>query len=102
MSSGYEVIWTEEASEGLNEIMDYLLNKWSERSLKKFLAKLEKRMVLLAENPYLFPVSEKQGNVRRTVLNKHTSIYYRITGKIVELVSIVDNRKDISTHKFDQ
>lgn len=76
MRSGYRILWSEQASADLENIIDYLLLRWTEKEVRNFSKKLDKRLSLLSINPKLFPKTAKRKNLRRSVLNKHTIIYY--------------------------
>lgn len=46
---------------------------------------------LIAVNPALFPYADKLKKLRRCVVSPQTTIYYRFTGKYVEIVSFRGN-----------
>jgi plasmid stabilization system protein ParE len=93
MRSGYRIQWTERATFDLQNIIDYLLNKWTEKEVRNFARKLDKRLELISINPRLFPKTNKRKNVRRSVLTKHTVIYYETS---TDTIKIRDNSKIIS------
>lgn len=94
MRSGYSIEWTDKASSDLQSIIDYLLLNWSEKELKNFVRKLDKRIELISINPRLFPKSGKRKNVRRSVLTKHTVIYYETSIESVRIVTLFDPRQN--------
>ena len=94
MRNTYKLIWTEEALNGLKEIIDYLERKFSEKDVKKFVKKFDKQIEIIKSKPETFSFSPKSKTVRRAIVAKLTSIYYRIDGDVINLVTIYDNRKD--------
>lgn len=94
MGSGYKIRWTEHALFELAEIVDYLEKRWTEKELNRFATELEHTIELISKNPYLFAVSKEKPDVRRAVILKLNSLYYRINGTTVELLSLFLNRKD--------
>ena len=94
MRSGYKIQWTERATFDLQNIIDYLLYKWTEREVKNFVRKLDKRLELISVNPRLFPKTSKRRNVRRSVLTKHTIIYYETSTDTIRIVTLFDPRQD--------
>jgi plasmid stabilization system protein ParE len=94
MRNTYELVWSEEALNGLKDIIDYLERKFSEKDIKKFAKKIDKQIEIIKNNPETFSFSPKSRHVRRTIVAKLTSIYYRIDGDIITLVTIYDNRKN--------
>lgn len=94
MRSGYRIQWTERAIFDLQNIIDYLLYKWTEKEVKNFVRKLDKRLELISINPRLFPKTKKRRNVRRSVLTKHTVIYYETSTDTIRIVTLFDPRQD--------
>lgn len=94
MPNGYKLIWSDNALEDLQGILKYLQEKWTEKEIRKFSKKLDTRLNLISTNPLLFPSSHLKKNLRRSVLTYQTTIYYRITGKVVHIVSLFDTRQN--------
>ena len=90
----YNIFWTEEAIQNLEEIIDYLANKWTQKEVDNFKAKLSKQIDLIKRNPRMFPVSEFQPRLRKAVLSKQTSIFYEVGDNVIYLVYIFVNYKD--------
>lgn len=94
MGSGYKLIWSNLALADLKNIIDYLLEKWTQKEIQNFARRLDKRLNLIATNPNLFPKTFKRRNVRRSVLTKHTVIYYETSEGIVTIVTLFDPRQN--------
>lgn len=94
MRSGYRIQWTERATFDLQNIIDYLLYKWTEKEARNFARKLDKRLELISINPRLFPKTNKRRNVRRSVLTKHAVIYYETSTDTIKIVTLFDPRQD--------
>lgn len=94
MKSTFKIIWTDEAFEGLKNILDYLEARWTKREIKKFAKLLEEQLALIQKNPELFPVTQKSNLIRRSVLSKQTTIFYKIEKNSIYLVSLFDNRQN--------
>jgi plasmid stabilization system protein ParE len=94
MKSGYEIQWTERATIELQNIIEYLLSTWTEKEVRNFVRKLDKRLELISINPRLFPKTNKRKNVRRSVLSKHTVIYYETSTDTIKIVTLFDPRQD--------
>jgi len=93
MRSGYKLFWSNRALDDLQNILDYLRENWTQKEIKKFAQKLEKRINLIQQNPRLFPRTSKRVDVRRSVLTPHTVIYYRINPKNLTIVTLFDTRR---------
>jgi len=99
MASDFKIFWTNEAINNLEEILDYLQSRWSEREIENFKKQLSKQINLIEQNPKLFPVSHFNPRLRKAVLSKQTTIFYEVSGKTVYLVYLFNNRKDIKRVK---
>jgi len=94
MKSGYKIFWTDHALMELRETFNYLEKNWSETEIKKLSRKIDKTLELISSNPELFSKTEIKENVRRVVITKHNSLYYRITEETIEVLSFFSNRKN--------
>jgi plasmid stabilization system protein ParE len=77
MKSGFKILWTDFALKELEETIDYLQEKWTAKELSVLFLKLEETLSLIAQNPNLFQVSDVKKEVRRVVILKHNTLYYR-------------------------
>jgi plasmid stabilization system protein ParE len=97
MKSTYKLIWSDEALNNLKYIIDYLENRWTKREIKKFALLLDKQLKLIEDNPFLFAESDKSNGLRKSVLSKQTTIYYRIIGYEIRIITLFDNRQTPKT-----
>ncbi|MBI2968167.1 MAG: type II toxin-antitoxin system RelE/ParE family toxin [Bacteroidetes bacterium] len=100
MKNGYKIVWSNEARDNLSQIIDYFEEKWTERELKKFFQRLEKIINLISQNPRLFMLTKKRKNVRRCVLSKQTSIYYKFDSERIFIITLFDNRQNPKSLKI--
>lgn len=94
MKNIYKLIWSDEAVNNLRDIIDYLENRWTKREIKKFAQLLDKQLKLIKENPLLFAESDKSNGLRKSVISKQTTIFYRIIGFEIRIVTLFDNRQN--------
>lgn len=94
MKSGYKLMWSDRAISDLKNIIVYLTENWTRKEIQNFVRKLDKRIDLISASPNLFPRSAKRKNVRRSVLTKHTVIYYMTADNIVTIVTLFDPRQN--------
>jgi plasmid stabilization system protein ParE len=95
----YKIFWTEEAIQNLEEIIDYLKNKWTQREVDNFKLKLSKQIDLIGNNPGMFPISTFQPRLRKAVLSRQTSIFYEIKDNVIYLAYIFVNHKNVDRLK---
>ena len=94
MRNGYKIVWSDEALENLEKIIHYLESNWTEKELKRFFSRLEKRIRLISQRPQIFPESQAKSSIKKSVLSKQTTIYYKIGKDTVEIVTFFDNRQN--------
>lgn len=93
MQSGYKLFWSDRALDDLQNIINYLNEKWTQKEIRNFVRRLDKRLELISGNPRLFPKTNKRRNIRRSVLTRHTVIYYEATENSVTIVTLFDPRQ---------
>lgn len=55
----------------------------------------------MKNHPEKYPEIHAPLRIRKCVLTKHNSLYYRITNNQLEILRIYDNRQDPDLLKFD-
>lgn len=94
MKDTYKLIWSDEALINLKGIIEYLENRWTKREIKKFAQLLDKQLKLIEVNPYLFTESGKSNGLRKSVLSRQTTIYYRVINYEIRIITLFDNRQN--------
>ena len=94
MKNTFKLIWSDEALKNLKNIISYLEEHWTKREIRKFARLLDKQLLLIEDNPLQFPKSEQYDKYRKSVLTKHTTIYYEIKDYQVKIVSLFDSRQN--------
>ena len=89
-----KVTISERAEQNLDNIVRHLETEWSARVRDKFLEILKAKIEQIAEMPYMYEASSKKKTVRRCVVNKQTSLYYRAKKEEIEIITIQDNRRN--------
>jgi len=93
MANGYKIFWTDFALSELEKTIEYLEENWTERELKNLAFEIEETLNLLSHNPNLFQVSEIKKEIRRVVVAKHNTLYYRVKNNSIEIISFFSNRQ---------
>ncbi|MCD6565532.1 MAG: type II toxin-antitoxin system RelE/ParE family toxin [Bacteroidales bacterium] len=94
MKNTYKLIWSDEALFNLKGIIDYLENRWTKREIKRFALLLDRQLKLINDNPFLFAESDKSNGLRKSVLSRQTTIYYRIVDNEIHIMTLFDNRQN--------
>ncbi len=90
-----EVIYTDTALVNATLIKKYLLYKFSQKEVDNFFSLLKSFELAVVPFPKLYPTTSKKKNIRRAVLSKVLSVFYRIENSTIEVLAILDNRCDL-------
>jgi plasmid stabilization system protein ParE len=90
------IIWSPRATDEYLDLIDYLLDKWGEKVTRKFIERIQDVLEVISERPEIYLATSKRKNIRRCVVSKHTSLYYRVKADKIELITLFDNRKNPS------
>ena len=94
MANQLEVFWTVRATHDFEKIVFYLKSNWLEKEITNFINKLNKAVNLISYRPKLFTLTNFRKNLRRCVLTKQTTIFYKEVDSKIYIVSLHDNRKN--------
>jgi len=100
MKSTYKIIWTNHALSELKEIIEYLESNWTHKEISRLFRKIEKSIGQIERNPLMYPKTEKRESVRRAVLTRQLTLYYKTDNNFIYILSLFDNRRDPKTRRF--
>ena len=100
MANGYKIFWTDFALSELEKTIEYLEENWTERELRNLAIEIEETLNLLSHNPNLFQKSDIKKEIRRVVVAKHNTLYYRINNNSIEIISFFSNRQSPKKRKL--
>ena len=95
----YKLPWSDESVKNLEDILDDIKFKWTDKEVNNFKSKLSHQLDLIVQNPLMFPVSTIKNGQRKAVLSKQTTIFYQIIDDIVYLTYLHINKMDINKIK---
>ena len=95
-----QVIWSPLSERDFNNILDYLLENWGSKVVTRFIDIVEDLIEQISLNPKQFPVIHKKLKVRKCVITKHNTLYYRDRRDYVDILRIFDHRQDPHKLKF--
>lgn len=96
LASEYQVYWTEEALHNLDEIIEYISNRWTQREVDNFKILLARLIDLIKTNPFLFPVSGYNTSLRKAVLSRQTTMFYNISNQTITIIYLFNNSQNIT------
>ena len=94
----YSVIWSTTAKRTYYQIIEFLIEKWTEKEAEVFINRVEEVLGYIKENPFLYPYSEASDTFKCVVV-KQGILFYQL-GMEVELLLFWDTRRDPANLKF--
>ena len=88
------VKWSSQADNDFAKILEYLENRWNNNVCSKFINKVDFCLELIQRNPLQFPVINPDLQIRRCVITKHNTLYYRETEFRIEVLRLYDTRQN--------
>lgn len=82
------------AKTDIENISEYLSQEWGMNVLTKFLLKVNWIINQIVINPWQYPVINSKLKIRRCVITKQNTLYYRVLSSKIEIVRIYDTRQD--------
>ena len=89
-----EVILTPLALEDFNNVIEYLTENWDIVTTRKFILRFERIIILLSNNPGIFPYFDKSKELQKCLVTKHNVIYFKETKHVVRIITIFDTRQN--------
>ncbi len=88
-----KVVLSVKASQQLINIFDYLEQTFSPATRKKFQTRIDRYIAAIKLLPLGFPESTIFPGCRKCVATRQTSIIYKVHDNVIEIVAILDNRR---------
>lgn len=95
-----QIIWSPSSESDFEDILDYLSEHWESKVVFKFIEIVNELVEQIALNPKQFPVIQKKYKIRKCVITKHNTLYYRERRNYVDILRIYDNRQDPKKLRF--
>lgn len=89
-----KVVISKTAEKKLKKLFEYLITDWSVKVKNDFIEKLDSSIEIIKNQPEIFPESKKGKGLRKCVITKQTTIYYRYNSNRINIVTLFDNRQD--------
>ena len=88
-----EIVWSDEANEGLDEIIEHLEKKWTDKELHNFFTRLEECLAKIKEAPQRPKNSLRKPNTKEFQHSPQTTIFYTFTDKEINILRVWANLK---------
>ena len=95
MAAKYNVLWSNEANRKVDIIFNFIKENWSIKEAEDFLDLLFHFEKTISLFPNSFKVSKKFKDCRLGLVHKHVTAIYKIEGKNIIVLTVIDNRSKI-------
>ncbi|MEF8983792.1 MAG: type II toxin-antitoxin system RelE/ParE family toxin [Bacteroidales bacterium] len=95
------IIWAPLAKEDLENILKYLNENWDAQMVIQFLDKIDHITHQITNNPYQYPLINKDLRIRKCVVTKHNILFYRSHNKTIQILRLFDIRQNPDNLKFE-
>jgi len=95
-----KLIWSPLAENDFTNILEYLQLNWENKVLENFIEITDRMIRQIVLNPKQFPIINKKYKVRKCVLTKHNTLFYKISLQSIHILRIYDTRQDPRKLKF--
>jgi plasmid stabilization system protein ParE len=82
------------ASQKLEKLLSFLETEWSVKVKKDFIIKLDDTLEQIQKLPESFPESEKVKGLRKCVVTKQTTLFYKYSDSTIDIITFFDNRQN--------
>ncbi len=96
-----QVIWSPLAENDFASILQYLQENWDSVVVSKFIELTDEIIKQVTINPKQFPVIQKSKRIRKCVITKHNTLFYRERKYYIDVLRIYDTRQDPKKLKFE-
>ena len=96
-----QINWSPSAENDFAEILNYLSINWDNRIVNNFIDRLDKYIGVIDNNPKYFPLINKKLKIRKCVITKQNSLFYRASKDRIELIRLFDTRQNPDKLKFE-
>ena len=89
-----EIRFIPEAEETYKDLISQLQNRWGNKFVEKFEAKVLKCIDTIFSSPYLYQIADEGTEIRKCLLHKNCLMYYKVDSNIIVIVCFWDNRQE--------
>ncbi len=94
------IVWSDNAKQDVTELVSYLTMNWGEKITNEYIDLLDELIKQITELPKMYPLIHRRLKIRKCVVSKHNSIYYREKKDFIEIVNVFDTRQNPNKLKF--
>lgn len=88
--------WSRNARQNFLDLLLYLQENWGDEKAIAFHEKVETIIQSILQFPFQYPAYRLAGNqkIRKCVVSKQTSLFYKVEAETIDLLAFFDHRQD--------
>jgi len=94
------IVWSPSSENDFGNILEYLNENWNSKVANQFIDLTERILTQISINPKQFPLIYKKQKIRKCVLTKHNTMFYRDSSSQIDILRIYDTRQDPDSLTF--
>lgn len=95
----FEIVWTDQANDDLDDIITYLENNWTDKEIGNFFDRLETCLIQIKSAPQRFKYSLRKEGTKEFQHSPQTTIFYSHNDYAINILRLWTNYKDPITIK---
>ncbi len=95
-----KIVWSPLAENDLAAVLEHLNKNWDAKVAVSFIDLTETVIDQISINPKQYPIIFKRERIRKCVLTRHNSVFYRESRSQVEILRIYDTRQNSDSLTF--
>lgn len=96
------VIWSPSAKKDFSKVLEYLSENWNIKIANEFIELTFNFVQQISINPKLFQIISKNEKIRKCVLNKQNTLFYREHNSHINILRIFDTRQNPKKLKLNK
>ena len=89
-----QIVWSPLSVNDFAGVIEYLNENWDEKVANQFIDLTENLLIQISINPKQFPLIYKKKKIRKCVLTKHNTLFYRDNKTQIEILRIYVSQQD--------
>jgi len=89
-----QIIWSPLSEKDFENILDYLKSNWDKKVVEKFIDITDQLIYQISINPKQYPIINKSKRIRKCVITKHNTLFYRDRKDFIDVLRLFDTRQD--------
>jgi len=94
------IVWSDNSKVDISNLVLYLKLEWGKEIADDYITLIDELIQQFAIFPKMYPMIHKRKKIRKCVVSKHNTIYYREKRDFIEIVNVFDTRQNPEKLKF--